>query len=136
MTDAWVTEIEELHAFFEAYFLGTISVDDISRFAEVLDPHFEIVAPNGSVSDRAGTITAVSAGHGHAVDMAIITRDHQLVHADDAIVVASYVERHEWSDGRENERLSTVVFHRDDTKPNGLRWRRVHETWTQHESLS
>ncbi len=135
MAEPWVTEIDELHAFFEAYFLGTLPADDVSRFAGVLDDAFTIVAPNGSMSTRAETIAAVSAGHAHTTDMSLTTKDHALIHADDTTVIASYVEHHGWTDGRENERLSTVVFRVDDAMPNGLRWLRVHETWTVHESL-
>ncbi|MEM9464313.1 MAG: DUF4440 domain-containing protein [Actinomycetota bacterium] len=133
MAEPWVTEIDELHAFFEAYFLGTAPADDLRRFADVLDPTFTIVGPDGNVSDRAATIDAVGQGHAHTRDFTLTTRDHELVHADDTTVVAAYIEHHAWSDGRENERRSTVVFRVDDTKPNGLRWLRVHETWTAHD---
>lgn len=134
MADPWATEVDELHAFFEAYFLGTIPADEIRRFADVLDPDFTIVGPNGDVSDRTTTVEAVRRGHDHTRNLMLTTRDHELIHADSSTVVSSYIERHAWTDGRENERLSTVVFRRDDTMPNGLRWLRVHETWTVHES--
>lgn len=132
----WQTEIDELHAFFEGYFLGTLPADDVSRFAGVLDEGFTIVGPDGSVSDRATTIDMVGQGHAHATDMTIRCLDHRLLFDDGATLVASYVERHAWTDGRENERLSTVVFAPDPAMPNGLRWIRVHETWTLHESIS
>lgn len=132
MTVRWATEIDELHAFFQAYFLGTIPADDLGRFAEVLDPSFTIVAPDGSVSDRAATLEAVGQGHAHTTDLTVTTRDHRLIHADDSTVTASYIEHHGWADGRENERLSTVVFRTHPASPNGVRWLRVHETWTIH----
>lgn len=132
MSASWATEVDELHAFFEAYFLGTIPADDMSRFASVLDPDFAIVAPDGSVSDRAATLDAVGQGYAHTRDFTLTTRDHQLVHADGSTVIGSYIEHHGWADGRQNERLSTVVFRVDETAPNGLRWLRVHETWTIH----
>ena len=124
MTDAWVTEIDELHAFFEAYFLGTIPADDVSRFAGVLDDDFTIVGPDGSVNTRAETIAMVQQGHAHTSAMTLTTRDHELIHADESTVIASYVEHHGWADGRENERLTTVVFRVDDSMSNGLRWLR------------
>jgi hypothetical protein len=136
MTQLWMTEVDELHAFFEAYFLGTLPADDVRRFADVLDPDFTIVGPDGGVSTRAETIAAVNAGHAHTSDFTLTTKDHQLVHADDSTVIGSYVEHHGWTDGRENERLSTVVFRRDDSMPNGLRWLRVHETWTVHAAAT
>ena len=44
------------------------------------------------------------------------------------MVVASYQEHHQLTE-RRNARLSTVVFTRDPSAPNGLLWFRVHETW-------
>ena len=127
-----MTEVDELHAFFEAYFLGTIPAEDMSRFADVLDDDFTIAGPDGVVSDRATTLEMVRQGYAHTSDFTLTVRDHRPIHADDATVIGSYIEHHGWSDGRENERLTTVVFRRDDTTPNGLRWLRVHETWTVH----
>ena len=132
----WQTEIDELHAFFEGYFLGTIAVNDMSRFADVLDDGFTIVGPHGETSSRDETLAMVRQGHAHATDMTIECRDHRLLLDDGATLVASYVERHAWTDGRENERLSTDVFAADPAMPNGLRWIRVHETWTTHASIS
>lgn len=135
MAEPWMTEVDELHAFFEAYFLGTIPADDVARFADVLDDDFTIVAPNGEVSSRTDTLAMVQRGHAHTSGLTITTRDHRIVHADDSTVTGSYIEHHGWADGRENERLSTVLFRVDETMPNGVRWLRVHETWTVHASL-
>ena len=129
----WQAEIDQLHAFFEAYFLGTIPADDMGRFADVLDADFTIVGPNGAVSDRAETLDAVRQGHAHTSDMTITCRDHELLHADPSTVLATYVEHHDWTDGRHNARLSTVAFRADTAMPNGLRWLRVHETWVPAE---
>ena len=128
----WSDEIRGLHAFFEGYFLGTLPADDLSRFADVLDPAFTIVGPDGSVADRATTIEMVRQGHAHTRDMTIECLDLELLHQGDTTLVASYVERHAWADGRENRRLATVVFAADATMPHGARWVRVHETWTLH----
>ena len=73
----WQTEIDELHAFFEGYFLGMLPADDVSRFAGVLDEEFTIVGPDGSVSDRATTVEMVGQGHNHATDMTIECLDHR-----------------------------------------------------------
>ena len=129
----WKTEIDELHAFFEAYFLGRIPADDQNRFARVLDADFTIVGPDGNESSRAETLEMVRRGHAHTSDMTIRCGDHRLLFDDGAMLVASYVERHAWSDGRENDRRSTVVFAIDVTMPNGVRWIRVHETWTDND---
>ena len=122
----WQDEIDELHRFFEAYFLGT--EDAIDRVEAALHPDFTIVGPTGVVSDRAATIEAIRAGHGHTASLRISTLDHQLLWANDEIVLASYIERHDLANAV-NQRLSTVAFVVDPAGPNGLRWLRVQETW-------
>ncbi|MEM8706188.1 MAG: DUF4440 domain-containing protein [Actinomycetota bacterium] len=133
-TPPWHVEIDQLHAFFEGYFLGTIAVDDTGRFADVLDDGFTIVGPHGETSSRDETLAMVRQGHAHTSDMTIRCVDHRLVHADGDTTVATYVEEHHWTDGRANRRLATVVFTADVTMPNGLRWVRVHETWVPEAS--
>ena len=122
----WQREIDELHHFFEAYFLGT--EDALDRVEAALGPAFTFVGPDGDQTDRQATIDRIEAGHGHASQLRITTTEHHLLHETDEVVVASYVERHELS-ASSNRRLSTVVFTVDPDGPNGLRWLRVHETW-------
>lgn len=128
----WRQEIEELHDEFEAWFLG--AGDSLDRVEAALHPDFTFVGPHGDETDRQTTIDRIDAGRGHASDLTIATTDHGLVHATDEVVVARYVEGHDWADGRTNRRLSTVVFLVDPDGPNGLRWLRVHETWLEHEA--
>ncbi|NNC78765.1 MAG: DUF4440 domain-containing protein [Acidimicrobiales bacterium] len=124
--DTWKAEIIELHELFEAYFLGT--EDSLERMEAVIADDFTFIGPDGSATDRNGTLAAVTAGHGHTESLVIRTVDHQLLVETPEVVVAEYIEVHELSD-RTNRRLSTVVFSRDPEAPNGLVWRRVHETW-------
>jgi hypothetical protein len=123
---SWQDEIKELHDVFEAYFLGTI--ETLDRVEQVLADDFTIVGPDGIESTRAMTIQALRAAHGHIGTLAIKVTDAALVVENGDILVARYVENHHLAD-RTNRRLSTVVFTRLDTAPNGLEWRRVHETW-------
>lgn len=122
----WQKEIEELHVFFEAYFLG--KVDTLERADRVLADDFTIVGPDGVTSDRAETMQALRDGHAHATALVITTTDFTLLVEGDGFVVASYIEHHKLSE-RSNRRLSTVVFRASDQAPNGLKWVRVHETW-------
>lgn len=122
----WHREIDDLHAVFEAYFLGT--VDALDRVEEVLADDFTLVGAHGVTSDRAATMAAIRDGHGHTEALRIVCSGHRLLWEADDVIVAAYVETHELAD-RSNHRQSTVVFRRDATAPNGLRWVRVHETW-------
>jgi len=122
----WQSEIDELHAFFQAYFLG--QTDSLDRADAALADDFVIVSPDGRESDRAATMAALLAGHGHTESLVISTTSHELISESGDLVVASYVESHALST-RSTHRKSTVVFVVDDARPNGLAWLRVHETW-------
>ena len=127
--DKWRQEIEELHDVFETYFLGT--TDSLDRVEAVLSDDFTIVGPHGVTSSRADTVKALRAGHAHTSSLRITITDARLLVAEADVLVASYVENHELATGT-NHRQSTVVFSQagaDGAAPNGLLWRRVHETW-------
>jgi len=124
----WREEIDELHAFFEAYFLGTES--SLERVEAALAPDFTMVGTNGVESDRESTMRMILAGHGHTVNLSITTSDHRLILQSGDTVVATYIEQHELSDGG-TRRLSTVIFTADAAAPNGVLWLRVHETWQE-----
>ena len=122
----WQIEIEELHDIFEAYFLGKL--DSLERVEAALAATFTIVGPHGIESTRADTMLALRAGHGHTSSLRITISDPVLLLETPDIVMARYIENHQLAD-RTNHRLSTVVFTRSESAPNGLQWCRVHETW-------
>ena len=122
----WRNEIIELHAFFEAYFLGVI--DSLERFERVLSPQFTMVGPHGNSHDRSSVIEAVRAGHGHSDSLVISTTDHRLLARRNGTLVAEYVEHHQLAE-TSNHRITTAVFEAEPAAPNGVVWLRVHETW-------
>lgn len=127
MTESnWQREIVELHDVFEAYFLGDI--DDLDRVEAALAEDFTFVGTDARTTTRDGILTGLEAGHGLARSLEISSTDHRLVFEDGDIVVVEYVERQKLAD-HENRRLSTVIFSVSESAPNGLLWRRVHETW-------
>jgi len=128
MAMRWREEIVELHAFFEAYFLGKES--SLGRVENALAAGFTMVGANGVESDRESAMRMILAGHAHTVNLSITTSDHRLLLQSGDTVVATYIEHHESSDGG-NRRLSTVVFTADAAAPNGVCWLRVHETWQE-----
>lgn len=125
-TPKWQLEIIELHEVFEMYFLGNST--DLSRVEAALADDFTFVGADANTTDRAGTIAAITAGHAHTESLIIRTLDHKLVMETDEVLVAEYIEEHVLAD-RSNTRRSTVIFSTDSDAPNGLLWRRVHETW-------
>ena len=122
----WVREIDELHEYFEAYFLGTTS--SLDRLEAALAPGFTMTSPDGSVSGRAESVRMVADGHAHTSSLRIETTDHHLVVETGQVTVASYIETHHLAE-RRNDRRTTVVFERSAEAPNGLRWLHAQETW-------
>lgn len=122
----WQKDIADLHDLFEAYFLGT--TNDLSHVEAVLADDFTFVGPDANTTDRAGTLAALVAGHGHTDSLKIHTVDYQLLFTAGDVTVAEYTEVHELPD-RTNRRRTTVVFSNAPDAPNGLQWHRVHETW-------
>ena len=125
--DPWLREVTELHDYFEAYFLGEVA--GLDRVEAALAPDFTMVGPGGTTSSRPETITMIASGHAHTNSLKMTITEPDLLFEDDASLVAAYVENQQWADAS-NQRLTTVVFTKDDSAPNGLLWRRIHETWT------
>ncbi len=122
----WIKEIEELHAFFEALFLG--SETSMDRAEVAFAPGFTFAGPDGTEHDRPGVIEMLHEGRAHTNDLRITTSDHHLVVETDGVLVCTYVEHHHLST-RQTHRLTTAVFVPERSAPNGLQWLRVQETW-------
>lgn len=122
----WRAEVVELHDLFDAWFRD--GVGSLDRFEATMDPSFTIISPSGRLATAAEIVEAVRAGRGRAPDQQISTGDHELLLATDDVVVARYVEQQRTATVS-SRRWSTVVFRRDRTMPNGVRWLTVHETW-------
>lgn len=122
----WRREIEELHQFFEDWFLG--NEPSMQRVEAVFAPAMTFVGPNGHETNRDETVRMIREGRAHTTQLRIATTDHRLLHRADDMLVASYVEHHQLAE-RSNHRLTTVVFLVEPEAPNGVLWLRVHETW-------
>lgn len=130
-------EINELHAFFVAWFRGRLPDSDEawSRVTDALDDDFHLVSPDGRVQVRASLLAQIRGRYGQiesTVDYAIWTQGVQVLFADMDHVLVMYEE---WQriDGKERGRRSTALLSFDSRGPNGLRWRHVHETWMAPE---
>lgn len=122
----WQREVDELHEFFQALFLGDI--DSIDRADEAFGPDFTFVGPDGALASRGDIVDMLASGRGHSSELQITIEGHRTIVEGDAVIVGEYIEVHEFADGG-NRRRSTVVFEVDPAAPNGVRWRHVHETW-------
>ena len=127
---AWLDEIVQLHDFFEAYFLGTVPEDDLSRMESAFAPNLTFLGPTGSVTGRAETIAMVRAGYAHTKQLDITITEPTLLAESGGLVACRYVENHALAK-TSNHRWTTAVFEEDADAPNGLAWVTVHETWVE-----
>ncbi len=126
MTMEWVREIDELHRFFEAWFLGAAS--SLDRADSVFAPGFTHIGPDGEYRDRAQIMSMLRSGRGHSDSLRSTPPDHCPVLDTADGIVATYLESHDLSEAR-NRRLTTVVFVPEPAAPNGLHWLHAQETW-------
>jgi len=122
----WQREVDELHEFFQALFLGQI--DSMDRADAAFGSDFTFVGPDGLLADRGQILEMLESGRGHSSELAIGVEGHRTIVEAGALIVGEYIEVHEVADGG-NRRRTTVVFDVDPDGPNGVRWRHVHETW-------
>lgn len=128
--DDWQREIEQLHDFFVDWFRGRVEDrrEVFGRFEAVLAADFSMVIPDGRTVPRATLLQGLRASHGSRPSVEIRIEQPTLILERDGVVVARYREWQRDSEG-ERARLSTVVFRRNASQPNGLAWVTVHETW-------
>ncbi len=121
-------EIEELHAFFVAWY--TRQAGEFDRMEAVIAPDFEMVTPDGDRLDRGAVLGMVRDGRGRHEQgtFDIDVRDVALLDRSDGHAVARYEEWQTSPDGGDG-RVSTVAFRPDPGAPNRLAWVTVHETW-------
>lgn len=129
MLDACVREIEELHAFFQAWFAGELANTgaNFGRFSSVTHADFTIIGPNGQVTDRATIVDVLRQAHGAgAFEIWVENATVQSMGADHYLALYE-----EWQirDGTKTSRQSSAIFVADEGTPNGVAWRHVHETW-------
>ncbi len=128
--DACRDEIVALHACFEDWFNGRVprTSEAFNRIDTALAETFVIVMPQGSKVERAPLLKSLYEAHTGRQGIRIRIEHVRVLEEDQALVVAEYEEWQE-EGGEITSRHSTAVFRRNEEKPNGLEWLRVHETW-------
>jgi hypothetical protein len=129
-------EIEELHAFFQAWFSGAIaqSEQNFARVTTVLSPQFTLIGPDGRLNESVTVIGWLRGGYGSRPSFRLWTEQIAVRHRVGDLVLATYEEGQEIG-GAPNRRLSSVLFRRRADAPNGLEWLHVHETWLHPPTL-
>ena len=123
-------EINELHQFFQDWYNNHLSPTDENfvRCVNVLHPNFMIIFPNGEKVQYQTLLNSLHSKHASQTNMRIWIKQIQVLHQIGDLVLATYEEWQEIN-GQVNSRLSTVLFQKAPTTPNGLLWLHVHETW-------
>lgn len=133
-----IAEVEALHAFFEAWFVGQVGDDDASfaRLGHSLAEDFTMITPDGAAIGRAQVLEGLRAMHGaHAGGTPPFRIEIRQARARPLGAHACLVTYEEWQtlEGAGNRRASTAVLARRAKAPDGLSWLHVHETWLPRE---
>lgn len=131
MESNFVAEIEDVHRFLTDWLNGSAarSEEVYAPFAEALDEGFLMISPDGRQTARDDVLSAIEAAHGgRGEDFKIWIERPSLIARLPSHVMGTYEE---WQslDDVTAARVSTVIFRRDNARPNGLRWAHLHETW-------
>jgi hypothetical protein len=125
-------EIVRLHDFFVVWMTGAVQQTDeeFMRFADSMGDNFYIVAPSGLLTRREALVKGLYQTYNQRQIFRIWIENVQVQHVLGDVIVATYEEWQSFDDeDNTTARLSTVVFSVDESKPNGLLWQCVHETW-------
>ncbi|MFQ5994102.1 MAG: hypothetical protein ACE5K1_03330 [Acidiferrobacterales bacterium] len=141
---AVLQEIINSHRFFEAWFSGQCEGGDayfskhlLSRIA----PDFHIVMPGGKLMSGKSLLGDIRKAYGTNPQFKIEIRN-VVGRRLDKIGVLMLATYEEWqknalnSKPANNARLSSALFRRDPSVPNGFLWVHVHETWLPEAVVS
>ena len=138
------TEIIRLHRFFDAWFTGTGENSDryfSEHFASCMAPDLHLVFPSGRDVTAETFLSEMRTAHGSNPQFKAQVRNVREKELGDRsrIVFATYEE---WQKGAlnskppNNGRVSSAAFLEDRSRPGGLMWLHVHETWLPEAVIS
>ncbi len=127
MDDPVITEITELHAFFDAWYGGRCDPEDFERMETTMAPDFHLVTPAGRVMGRDEILDVVRRGFGTR-PVRIWVEEAAVLWRIGGVTCAIYQEWQDAGVGRRG-RLSTALFRSDASAPHRVRWLHVHDTW-------
>ena len=128
-------EIHELHAFFEAWYRGTVDESDgsFSRVKAVLAPEFTLITSDGHAIARDQLLALLRAEYSTKPDIKIWVENFQLRLAAGDVVLANYEEHGTTTSGKRST-LITAVLRKNPERQNGLEWIHIHEVGLPSQS--
>jgi len=126
-------EIRDLHDFFARWYCGRADPDEFRTVERALAPTFEILAPDGTVTDRDGILSHIRSEGGsyEPGEFDIDVRNVEPVDVRDDRALVRYEECQERPDGA-NGRISTALFgpaRSPVADQQDVEWLYLHETW-------
>ena len=134
MDDRCREEVVQLHRFFQDWFNGTLDKTDenFRRFGDVVADGFQIILPNGELTDREEILERVRQAHGvntvSGTPIRIWIDGYRSRPIDEALQLVTYQEWQQ-TDGEPRGRRSTAVMRDKPGTPNRVEWLHVHEVW-------
>lgn len=129
-TELAVTEITDLHAFFQSWFRGEIAATEsvFSRVEAVWGPSFELIGPDSLLRDASEVVRTTFDEHGRYPDLLIRIKNLVVREiASGSAVIARYEEWH--TDGETvDPRLCSAILIRPDPRREQMLWLHIHES--------
>jgi hypothetical protein len=125
------SEIVQLHQFFQDWYNGKLPHNGAAfqRCEDVLAPGFTMVPPNnGKVLERLPLLGVLWNLHEAKVGIEFWIEDIQIRHQNGNAILATYQEWQKYN-RVVTARLSSALFEKAHSTPNGVHWLHVHETW-------
>ena len=123
-------EIVQLHQFFQDWYNNQLAPTDqnFSRCSDVLAADFSIIFPSGEMIHCKPLLEGLRNAHNSREGMRIWIKNIEVHHQIGNLILATYEEWQE-IEGQVTARLSSVLFQKEPSTPNGIQWLHVHETW-------
>ena len=134
LAEAVLAEIDGLHRFFVAWFLGSCpkSRASFARVADALAPGFVQIDPQGGERRRPALLAVLRAAHGcragEDFTIRILRPKIRLVHR--SLALAAYEERQSCA-GMTTRRRSSALFAPAPAAPGHVAWLHLQETWIE-----
>lgn len=124
-------EIKELHQFFQAWFRAELPNTDAAfeRFANAMAPDFRMIVPSGNIIECEPLLERLRGTYGAQPDLQIRLENVMVYWTKNETALATYEEWQSAESSISTARISTALFAKDASAPNGLKWLHVHETW-------
>ncbi len=132
MREACLREVVELHEFFQKWLSGEVPLraSNLERVGRALAKDFEIVSPAGNLTRRAQLLESLESRHGtfREPPLRIWVENIRGRGLGEGLYLVTYEEWQQVGGQPKRGRLSTAVFRREPSAPQGVQWVHVHET--------